>query len=192
MKKIISAISISLLFFAHALPAFAKKPSAKIYEAAANLASDYFRCESFESDTTDPQVKVLQYEFIKNPKKQKIMQICTYGSMAFVLREEEKKDGRAARGGIYSFSNDPQQWHKKYIEKRSHRVSNLCEIQESSTQADDVRINYLCYNPTVAMAYTKGKEFSYRVPKRRTYVRDCTVYFVEGQEDECGKWKRLK
>lgn len=194
MRKCYIIILIIIILTEQATAAAAFQiPSKETYEAAANIGYGDFRCADDIENSTDPQIKILNYEFVKNPKKQKFMQVCRAGSVTFILREDQsKKWGRVVRGGMYTFSQDPAQWHKKYIERVGHDFGTICEIRHSSQERPSV--DYLCYNPTVASAYTKGYEFSFRIigKKRKTYARDCTVNFGAAEADlknDCGRWK---
>lgn len=130
----------------------------------------------------------LQTTFIQHPM-QHITQVCMYGSTAYILIEEDQANGdRLTRGALYRFGN-----HKSYVEKKGHRIMTYCELEDTG-RAKNLRVNYLCYSPQVAAAYSQGEEWSFRIKKtkRRTYQRDCTVFFSSEEKKKCGKWKREK
>lgn len=131
----------------------------------------------------------LEKALIKNAAQENLMQVCAYNGMIFALIEynaEGVSGERTVRGAIYSRIKE-----KAYRERKSHDFSVVCYIQKSSRAR---RINYLCYNPTVAAGETGGEEFSFRIigKKRLSYRRDCTVFFGGLKDKECGKWERVK
>lgn len=123
--------------------------------------------------------------FVKNKKTQRLFTKCGYGQMIMVLREENRPDGEhLVKAGAYFLGSD-----FVLMERKSHPMDVLCDIQKTSNSD---RIDYLCYNPTVAAGSVGGEEFSFRLQKRRSYRRDCTVFFGGLKDKECGKWKRIK
>ncbi|MBI5413551.1 hypothetical protein HZA42_04355 [Candidatus Peregrinibacteria bacterium] len=171
MKKIIALAAFALLIPGIVL--------------AAEISKSTFRCYE-NPETENPTVREkLQKVFITNDKTQRITQVCTKGSIFFILREDDsKKYGHLVRGGAYNFSTA-----KKYFETNGHQFPTTCEISDTSTTQ---KIDYLCYNRTVASDHDNGKEFSFKFPSKKTYVRECEVHFPMLPEEICGKWKKLK
>lgn len=127
----------------------------------------------------------LEKAFVKNAAQENITQVCAHNGIIFALIEKttDEAGGRTVRGAIYSLPKE-----KAYREKKEHDFNVVCYIQKYSNKT---RINYLCYNPTVAAGSVGGEEFSFRVKKRQSFRRDCTVYFGGPKDKKCGKWKSL-
>lgn len=154
--------------------------------ALALFAFPAFAADEISCDNLPASWNLLaEKAFIKNKKTQRLFTKCGYGQMIMVLREENKPDGgHVVKAGAYFLGSD-----FVLMERKSHSMDVLCDIQKTSNSD---RIDYLCYNPTVAAGSVGGEEFSFRLQKRRSYRRDCTVFFGGLKDKECGKWKRLK
>lgn len=164
--------------------ALAEKPTPEENMEAASLAFAEFGCPSSFEFEYPLQWKVLEYAFIKRPKTQKLIQVCMAGSTAYILREDTLKNGdRKIRAGVFMFGDG-----MIFLERKSQRYTSYCEL-EDTTAARTMRANYLCYSPQVAAAYSQGEEYSFRIDKKYTLRRDCTVFFGGGQKKKCGRWK---
>lgn len=129
----------------------------------------------------------IEKALIKNAAQESITQVCAHNGIIFALIEYNAagvSGERTVRGAIYSRIKE-----KAYRERKSHDFDVVCYIQKSSNKT---RVNYLCYNPTVAAGSVGGEEFSFRVKKRQSFRRDCTVYFGGPKDKKCGKWERVK
>lgn len=179
MKRLLVFISLTLLplmaFAATVVPA--EDPLSIAY-------GDEISCDNLPESWN----LLAEKTFIKNKKTQRLFAKCGYGQMIMALREENKPDGEhVVKAGAYFLGFPGSDF--AVMERKSHPMDVLCEIQSASNSD---RINYLCYNPTVAAGSVGGEEFSFRLKNRRTYRRDCTVFFGGLKNKECGKWKRLK
>ncbi|MBI2638344.1 hypothetical protein HYW83_02020 [Candidatus Peregrinibacteria bacterium] len=180
MKRVLIFVALALL----SLPAFAA--DAMPTENPRNIAyGDEIVCDSLPAVWN----RWAEKTFIRNKKTQRLFTKCAAGQMIMALREENKSNGEhVVKAGAYFIGVDEKQ-DFIIMERKSHSMDVLCDIQKTSNSD---RIDYLCYNPTVAAGSVGGEEFSFRLKNRRTYRRDCTVFFSAGMENECGKWKRLK
>lgn len=187
MKKTLCIIAAVLMVASPCLVFAVQAPTDAEYDEAASIAGDSFICDSLP----DVQMKILQYEFIKKPAKQKIAEICTYGSTAYVLREETSGKKMKMIGGMFIFAPSDFMKMEKFliVERTGHLFSNTCELQDT-TQAESSSVDYLCYNPAVAAGSAKGVEYSFDITTKKTSKRNCTVNF--GGKNTCGKWKKLK
>lgn len=132
------------------------------------------------------QWKILQNAYIKRPKTQKLVQVCMAGKVAYILREDTLKNGdRKIRAGIFMFDDG-----MLFLERKGQRYTSYCELEDTS-KAKTMRADYLCYSPQVAAAYSQGKEYSFRIDKKYSSQRDCTVFFGGDQKKKCGKWKKI-
>lgn len=146
-----------------------------------NLSAAALMCDKDEILEAKGIEKKLAKTFIKNAASEQFAAICKRSAVIYVIIEKQNKEkGRMVRGGIYNVKKQ-----KTHREKISHSGSVYCEIKQTSHSK---KINYLCYNPTVAAGSTKGYEYSFRVKNKKSYMRECTVYFIAGMEDECGNW----
>lgn len=176
MKRFLLFISLTLLPLAAFATAImpAEDPLSIAY-------GDEISCDSLPESWN----VIAEKAFIKNKKTQRLFTRCGYGQMIMVLREENKPNGEhVVKAGAYFLGSD-----FVLMERKSHPMDVLCEIQNTSNSD---RIRYLCYNPTVAAGSIGGEEFSFILKNRRSYRRNCTVFFSAGMENECGKWKRIK
>lgn len=169
-----------------------EKPTPEDYEAAAGVASTEFICLFPGEDLEEEKAfwKVISYAFIKNPKRQRFISTCLLGSIVYILREENPPSGeRRIRAGIFLLGEN-----KRYLERKGHDFSVVCDLNDPSQYSSRLlRADYLCYNPTVAAGSTQGEEFSFRIgKKRKSFRRDCTVFFGGPKTKECGKWEQIK
>lgn len=185
---IIIGIAIPSAVFAYTKP-MPQAPLKKEHEEAAAIASGDFVCFDNFAEQSPLQWKILRFFFIKNPDRQQIQQVCMLVKTAFILREEMYPQKTLVRGGIYNFSEKPEDWYKKYLQRRAFAAKSFCEIQPTSNEN---RIRYLCYSPEVASNHTGGEEFSFVASTRRVYSRPCTVYFETPLRSECKNWRRKR
>lgn len=150
-------------------------------------APTLFSCQD-RSKYGEKKWKELEKVFIKNPETQILTNVCNWGDIYYVLREDRTETSTKLRAGIY-FSKT----NKKYMERYAHPVIGYCEIEAPKNifRPAKFRLDYLCYQPQVAAAQSAGEEFSFRAKKRKTMWRPCTVFFGGDTKRQCGEFQKF-